>query len=143
MSRVVKDNEPAPEEKNAPKCAEPDTIVIEKVRNLNELPCPSPVVSSLHEAVDATGVVGPSLTVASAPLLNPMTTSAMETWPTLPRGVPLFWSSVMHALDVVTWVGGQPQKQPELFDGMIAELDVAVEKRTLRTRPRKGKNIRG
>ena len=110
VPRVVKGDELAPEEKNAPKCAEPNTIFIEKVKDLSEPPCSSPVASFLHEAGNATVVIGPSLTVAAASSFNPMTTSAMETWPTSLCGVPLFWLSAMRALGVATRVGGQQQQ---------------------------------
>ena len=123
LPAVVKGNEPAPEEENAPKPTEVDTIVIEKVKGVGEPQSLSPTTSSLYEAGGFTGVLDQNLTVAAAHPLNPMTACALETWPVLPCGVPLYLGSAMRALGVVAQVRGQ-QQQPEAFDVELAELDV-------------------
>ena len=89
---VMKRHEPTPEVGNAPTFTESDTIVIEKVKGVNEPPSLSAASSSPHEAGGVTGVVSQSLTTAAASLLDLMTTGTMETWLASPRGVPLSWS---------------------------------------------------
>ena len=122
---MVKGDEPAPKEENAPKSVEPDTILIEKVNGVTEPPSPLPATSSLYEAGGVTRVVGQTLTVAAAHHLNPMTAGAMKILPLSPPGVPLPWSSVVRMLGVVTYVGGQHQ-QAKAFEVKIAELGKAI-----------------
>ena len=121
---LMKGDEPAPKEENAPMFAEPDTIVIKNIETVTEPPFPSPATSSLHKAGGAMGVVGQSLTVATANPLDLIMTGTMKTWSALLRDV--FLSCVTRALDVVTHVGGQHQLL-EAFDVKITELGVAVE----------------
>ena len=113
--------------RNSKRRAAPDTIKSKNIKGVTEPPSPSLV----------TGVVGQSLTVAPAPSLGTVTSSALEAWPASPLGVPLSWSSAMRAHGVVTRVGGQ-QQQLEAFNVKITgNWMLSPKDSTLRSRLRK------
>ena len=149
---VVKGDEPASEEEQAPTLSESvelETMVIEKVKGISKPSSPlpprcrcssfdlargpdqSPTAASIHEAGDVTGVLRQRHPIGAASTLAPMlatTAGALETWLSLPHGVSLPGSSAILALATFARVGGKQQRQSGTSEVEMAELNGAIGK---------------